>query len=799
MVHLHPARADRGRLCRHWHPGSPPSKPSVPEVTYTYTADGQVEHTTYRNGLDEDRTYDIRGRLAEIGDQQLFGETLYQQYDYRLNSQIDRVETYSGITAPGATRRFHYDYDYDALGRLTGADYFERGFANATSSAAYDLSGVSYDQNGNITALQRRDDSGTPVDALTYDYAFGTNRLMSVADTAGTAAGTAPDGALHDWDAGSGAFLHDNRGRMQAAPAPYHLARAEYTDDGLPHTLQPGVLLASQDYRQLSGPWQRGKFDNQYRTSDEARTGRHSWVVESAAGCDNGCPYMISANVTDEAAAHPGATVVFSAWVKAPAGHERPGIQLKYKAGGKWSYPAQDVYDADGQWQRLEVRLDLSAITDLQYVNPVARHTGSNGVPAYFDDLRVYAIGGSGGAPSGAEIRYRYSADGQRTYTRIGTQAPSFTLRDGAARLGTVSGTGSNATLTHWNILTPSGPPVGRFVDGSETERRYYHTDHLGSIRAVTDPGGQVVERKDYYPFGLQMPGRTLTQGPRADEDFTGHELDPETGLHYAGARYYMSAIGRWTSTDPILDEKGPAELLLQDRRLLTMSAYNYTFNDPANLLDPDGRCPTCDSGYNMQMTNLDGVSASDIPDVPDVPDGIQRRAGGGLKTFTGTGMTLAGVGMMVFPEPTSSGVGAALTVGGLGMAGLGPPVAGAGLLDMAVGDEPGIPSYTGGGDMVTRGTDYELAGQAFDFGVGLLAPTGKLPSLLGTMGKRLDQASDVSTLFDGLGLVQSLSEEKPLQGTVFEGGIQAPDHRTRDNRLDSGPTISLELRDDDQ
>ncbi|WP_353562788.1 RHS repeat-associated core domain-containing protein [Longimonas sp.] len=42
------------------------------------------------------------------------------------------------------------------------------------------------------------------------------------------------------------------------------------------------------------------------------------------------------------------------------------------------------------------------------------------------------------------------------------------------------------------------------------------------------------------------MPGRTLAQGPRADEDYTGHELDAETGLHYAGARYYMSAIGRW-------------------------------------------------------------------------------------------------------------------------------------------------------------------------------------------------------------------------------------------------------------
>ena len=86
--------------------------------------------------------------------------------------------------------------------------------------------------------------------------------------------------------------------------------------------------------------------------------------------------------------------------------------------------------------------------------------------------------------------------------------------------------------------------------------------------------------RKDYYPFGLQMPGRTLTQGPQADEDFTGHELDDETGLHYAGARYYMSALGRWGTPDPLADDF-PA-----------WSPYNYVQNNPISLLDPDGQAP---------------------------------------------------------------------------------------------------------------------------------------------------------------------------------------------------------------
>jgi len=378
-----------------------------------------------------------------------------------------------------------------------------------------------------------------------------------------------------------------------------------------------------------------------------------------------------------------------------------------------------------------------------------------------------------------------------------GTSAPTFTVRGRAAALGQLRGlasAGGDPSVDYWNVLLPSGTPIGRFLGtpsgGSDSERRYYHTDHLGSTRAVTDQSGTVVERRDHYPFGLQMPGRTLAQGPRADEDYTGHQLDEETGMHYAGARFYMSALGRWGTTDPLADDF-PA-----------WSPYNYVQNNPISLLDPDGQAPEgCClekalrdsrgdrgtlSGYNSQMTNLGGVSASDIP---DVPDGIQRRAGGAVKVIGGVGMAVTPVG--------SSGI-----AGKVILVGAGSLTAGSGTVDMAVGDEPGIPSYSGGGDMVTRGTDYELAGQAFDFGVGLLAPTGRLKEPFGEIGVVLDVTSTLNTGVDGNSLLQSLSEEEspekePLQGTVFEGGIQAPDHRTRDDRLNSGTTISSELRDE--
>jgi RHS repeat-associated protein len=65
-----------------------------------------------------------------------------------------------------------------------------------------------------------------------------------------------------------------------------------------------------------------------------------------------------------------------------------------------------------------------------------------------------------------------------------------------------------------------------------------------------------------------------------SDGYFTGKELDSETNLQYFGARYYMAALGRWGSVDPLAD------------RYAGYSPYNYVLGNPNSLIDPDGRAP---------------------------------------------------------------------------------------------------------------------------------------------------------------------------------------------------------------
>jgi len=63
---------------------------------------------------------------------------------------------------------------------------------------------------------------------------------------------------------------------------------------------------------------------------------------------------------------------------------------------------------------------------------------------------------------------------------------------------------------------------------------------------------------------------------------FTGKERDAESGLDYFGARYYGSALGRFTSPDPGNVGSDP-------RDPQSWNAYAYTGNNPLNRVDPNG------------------------------------------------------------------------------------------------------------------------------------------------------------------------------------------------------------------
>jgi RHS repeat-associated protein len=125
----------------------------------------------------------------------------------------------------------------------------------------------------------------------------------------------------------------------------------------------------------------------------------------------------------------------------------------------------------------------------------------------------------------------------------------------------------------------------------------------------VTKQDGAVKARYDYLPFGEEIEsgigGRGGVSGyggaDSTRQKFTQKERDNESGLDYFGARYYSSALGRFTGVDPIF---------VSPRRLLDpqqLNLYTYTRNNPLKFIDPDGRYFVGTDRKRVEVTVKDG------------------------------------------------------------------------------------------------------------------------------------------------------------------------------------------------
>jgi RHS repeat-associated protein len=126
-----------------------------------------------------------------------------------------------------------------------------------------------------------------------------------------------------------------------------------------------------------------------------------------------------------------------------------------------------------------------------------------------------------------------------------------------------------------------SGNLLRRYVYGSGLDEplvtidavgnHFYHfTDGLGSVLALANTSGQLVEKHAYSAYGLA----SSTTGTAFQ--FAGRRVDPETGLYYNRARYYSPSLGRFLQTDPIGTDGGT-------------NLYAYAGSDPTNSIDPTG------------------------------------------------------------------------------------------------------------------------------------------------------------------------------------------------------------------
>ena len=86
---------------------------------------------------------------------------------------------------------------------------------------------------------------------------------------------------------------------------------------------------------------------------------------------------------------------------------------------------------------------------------------------------------------------------------------------------------------------------------------QYHHTDHLGSVRVITNQSGETVEQNAYYPFGERHTfGNTYAQTTNRFK-YNGKEKQTTGNLQYLdyGARMSDSRVARWFVQDPLSEK----------------------------------------------------------------------------------------------------------------------------------------------------------------------------------------------------------------------------------------------------
>lgn len=167
-------------------------------VSNEYNEFGQLNSKNVGNDLSAplqvvDLSYNVRGWLKEINDVDDMGSDLFSfkinynqqegvaQFGDLFNGNISQTIWKTAGIDPSTNLQGEkrcYGYEYDALNRIKRA--ISRKGENLDVYTRYHLRNVSYDKNGNITAL-KRDGKSNIVDDLTYSYEVG-NQLFNVTD-----------------------------------------------------------------------------------------------------------------------------------------------------------------------------------------------------------------------------------------------------------------------------------------------------------------------------------------------------------------------------------------------------------------------------------------------------------------------------------------------------------------------------------------------------------------------------------------------------------------------------------------
>jgi RHS repeat-associated protein len=483
--------------------------------------------------------YDDAGNLWRKTDAK--GDVVVIDYDSINRPQ---VKTYKVGTVYSAERTVQYDYDDPAvpnsMGRLTAirdlAGYasftFDSLGRTRTQTRINDVDGVSY-------TLGTEYDAAGRISKVTYPAASGAQ----------------PPVATYGYDV-DGFLAQVSDGAVSAAASGYRAV-------GLPAAISYGNGAST------------------------------AYGFDCINPSDTQCAYRLASIVTRTPAGPPGGSTIVSLGYHYNDTGEPDMITDGVDPGLTTAY----VYD---ELNRL-TSAQASSLGSLSYsYDAIGNMLGKEGVVFNYNPVRPHRLDSTA---TGTTFNYddngnmtwdgqrliSYDGDNRPSSVTTGASATTFSYDDEGARVVKETATTRTVFLgplyecetTKATGLTACTRYVYlgkvRVAAVKSGSVQYFHADHLGTTRAVSDGFGAATLYA-YRPYGEATSG----VGGVA-QLYTGQYRDAETGLYYYGARYYNASLGRFLSPDTVLSNA-------QDPQAL--NRYSYVLNNPVFYSDPTGHDP---------------------------------------------------------------------------------------------------------------------------------------------------------------------------------------------------------------